>query len=674
MKWQGAAILFGAGLALLAGCGRTENTPPASTGGKGSTGAEGGSATGGAAIDGIPPCPVTPEGCGGTGATGLGGAASGGGNGAHAGSDGGTSAGEGNSTGGVSFGGSPGIAPAHPTAQVDLLFMIDNSISMADKQMVLADAMPRLLERLVTPTCVDANGEPTGYKAVGDAGCPEGSPEFAPVNDLHIGVITSSLGAHGGQTCAEATADDKAQLIGKIRSPDPSHPYDTWNDSGFLAWDPDSERNTPPGESDFGVFSDNLANMIQSVGQTGCGYEASLEAWYRFLIDPDPPTQIPQVTDASQTTKPLFPADPAQNPVLVQRAAFLRPDSALVIVVLSDENDCSIVDEGLGWLVGAQNLNGSGAFHMPRSRSVCETNPNDECCLSCSASLPAGCSSDPTCGTAALSATEDNLNLRCWDQKRRFGFELLYPLARYVTGLTETEVPRRNGTLVRNPLFPEGGRTPSMVFLNGIIGVPWQDLASKASLAANTPLEYLSHAELTAQGRWALVLGEEGDSATAPTLPSDLLMFETSKDRSTLFGAAGHPLLGVQAVLTPASESTRANAINGHETNIVDNSDLQYACIFPLPTSKDCASGAAACDCKTADSQLNRALCNGTTQTHAKAYPSVRQLRVLKAFGDLTGNAVPTSICPKTLVASESYGYGPAVSALVSRLKPVLVH
>jgi hypothetical protein len=61
-------------------------------------------------------------------------------------------------------------------------------------------------------------------------------------------------------------------------------------------------------------------------------------------------------------------------------------------------------------------------------------------------------------------------------------------------------------------------------------------------------------------------------------------------------------------------------------------------------------------------------------QIHAKAYPSVRELRVLKAFGDLTGNAVATSICPKTLVPSDSYGYGPAVSAVVSALKPVLVH
>ena len=64
--------------------------------------------------------------------------------------------------------------------------------------------------------------------------------------------------------------------------------------------------------------------------------------------------------------------------------------------------------------------------------------------------------------------------------------------------------------------------------------------------------------------------------------------------------------------------------------------------------------------------------CN-TTQTHAKAYPGIRELRVLKAFGDLTGNAVTTSICPKTLVNSDSYGYGPAVAALVNTLKPVLL-
>src|SRR6185295_15124440 len=43
--------------------------------------------------------------------------------------------------------------------KIDLLFMIDNSISMADKQSVLREAVPDLVQRLVSPNCVDGDGK-----------------------------------------------------------------------------------------------------------------------------------------------------------------------------------------------------------------------------------------------------------------------------------------------------------------------------------------------------------------------------------------------------------------------------------------------------------------------------------------------------------------------------------
>src|SRR3954468_23649260 len=44
--------------------------------------------------------------------------------------------------------------------KVDLLFMIDNSSSMGDKQAILADAVPNLITGLLKPQCVDQNGKP----------------------------------------------------------------------------------------------------------------------------------------------------------------------------------------------------------------------------------------------------------------------------------------------------------------------------------------------------------------------------------------------------------------------------------------------------------------------------------------------------------------------------------
>ncbi|MGC4095154.1 MAG: hypothetical protein QM756_45995 [Polyangiaceae bacterium] len=255
---------------------------------------------------------------------------------------GGTTPAMGSAGGATSFGGTPpsaggGGLPSNPstvvtgvpakTSQLDLLLMIDNSLTMADKQQVLASSLPALLERLVTPNCVDAQGVATG-KVSPSGTCATGAPEFLTVNDLHIAVVTSSLGAHGGQTCTDVNGDDHGQLLPKVRV-DPMYPVTTWNDSGFLAWDPASKA-SPPGDSNLITFTENLKNMVLSAGQSGCGFESQLESWYRFLIDPDPPVSVPTVTDLN-VTRPEFVAA-ASNPILQQRAQFLRPNSVVLIL------------------------------------------------------------------------------------------------------------------------------------------------------------------------------------------------------------------------------------------------------------------------------------------------------------------------------------------------------
>src|SRR5262245_8389497 len=57
--------------------------------------------------------------------------------------------------------------------KVDLLFMIDNSISMADKQRILAKAVPLLVERLTRPVCVNAQGDVTGSQPCAASSVPE---------------------------------------------------------------------------------------------------------------------------------------------------------------------------------------------------------------------------------------------------------------------------------------------------------------------------------------------------------------------------------------------------------------------------------------------------------------------------------------------------------------------
>jgi len=115
--------------------------------------------------------------------------------------------------------------------KIDLLFMIDNSTSMQDKQQILKAAVPVLVKRLVQPICVDATGKPTGQSFTNGVCAGGGGPEFSPIGDIHIGIVTSSLGSHGGNVCDTVTnPDDKAQLVPSVRTGVASY-----NDSGFLA-------------------------------------------------------------------------------------------------------------------------------------------------------------------------------------------------------------------------------------------------------------------------------------------------------------------------------------------------------------------------------------------------------------------------------------------------------
>ncbi len=571
----------------------------------------GGSSGGGSPVDG---------GVGGSGATGAGGAGGNGGTGA---------------TGGF----------VGTVDKLDLLFMVDNSISMADKQELLAQSVPALVQRLVEPRCLDADGTPTGANVP----CPSGSkPELKPVSDIHIGVVSSSLGGHGGDICdasgpnALPTSDDHSHLMGTVRPG-----LASFNGLGFLSWDP---QNKEGGTTDAAQLVSDFSAHVKGAGEQGCGYEASLESWYRFLIDPEPPAGVVQQNGFSTITG-------VDQTVLQQRAAFLRPDSAVAIVMLSDENDCSIRDSGEGvegqaWIVATS---GSG---LPRATSTCATNPDDICCFSCAQGDLPGCppvSSDPECQKGSYDPNgEDALNLRCWDQKRRFGVDWLYPTQRYVDGLTKSKIMNREGQLVENPLLA-GGRDPYLVYLVGIVGVPWQLIATEASQSDPNLLEYKTASQLQATGVWPKITPTGGQP------PTDPHMLESPTPRAGLPGPSSAP---------------GADPIIGHDWNSGSGNDLMYACIFPLPSPKDCAAVSGGCDCKFG-STTNNPLCqapNGTysdLQYYAKAYPGLRHLEVLRDLGE---QGVVASICPKVIgdTSNPSSGYNPAIDALVLRLRHLL--
>ena len=575
--------------------------------------------------------------------------------------------------------------------KIDLLFMIDNSASMSDKQAILRLAVPDLVERLVNPVCIAADGSRGETPAPG-APCPEGqSREFNAIEDIHVAVISSSLGDAGSDDfCPGEGAPgyvperaDLAHLIGSL----PRGRVGA-NEHGFLEW--------RAGATSEAEFSSSFERMVESVGENGCGWEASLESWYRFLVDPYPYRGLVRVACAGardDSRNCVQAATDAQGQVLLdqellnQRAAFLRPDSLVAVIMLSDENDCSVAVGGSSWAVGNTGRS------MNRASSACEADPNAKCCYACGTRVPDGCQADPICDAEPtrdrLAPEDDGTNLRCFDQKRRFGYDFLYPTGRYVNALRQRRLcmsksdldaqgcPEAN--LVDNPLYADG-RDSSLVFLGGIIGVPWQALASNVDadgqpLSDPQVLRYKTAAELAADDTWAEILGSPGVRwrAAADGSP-EVASSPATPPRSPYMLESQFARPGVM----------KGNPINGRDYATEDQSraatpsDLEYACIFPLPEPRDC-TGAEPTECDCTKGDFDRPLCErqpgvstpGTTQYFAKAYPGLRQLQVLHDYGE---NSIVASICARNVDISTrstraDFGYRPAIDTIVERLK-----
>jgi len=539
--------------------------------------------------------------------------------------------------------------------KIDLLLAVDNSISMADKQQILAAAVPDLVNRLVTPNCVDEAGLPTGQTVDPAGECPDGSkPEFPPIRNINVGIISSSLGDLTSGACASATVvhpDDQAHLLTRAPSP-----VNTYKDQGFLAWDPDGKRD-PAGEGDAAALAGDLTNLVIGVDQVGCGYEMQMESILRFLVDPDPYASV--VEDPPNYLKEVD----TDTVVLEQRKNFLRPDSLLAIIILSDENDCSIDIGGQGFLaLGAPFF---------RATSECDTaGPQDECCSSCGLPIAAGCDAGNSCDSAKYTTNEDHPNLKCYRQKERYGVNFLYPVARYVNAFTQPNIdPTKRdyaaddpANAVDNPIFSDltGGtgtiRSPDLVFVAGIVGVPWQAIARRdGSDQPDLSLGFKTFGELEPDLE-ALI----GDPDTA-LYPTDPFMIESVAKRSGSSALTGESPNG-------------ANSINGNDYNVSTTApnDLQYACIFPLvtpvPNGPDCDD---CIDTATCDKPLCDIAGTSTTQINAKAYPGLRELSFLRGMGP---QGIFASICPAEVddTGSPIYGYRPAVNTIIDRLKEEL--
>lgn len=202
--------------------------------------------------------------------------------------------------------------------KVDLLFMVDNSGSMREEQVNLISEIPRLVRIL-------ASGDTDG----------DGVQNFPPVNSLHVGIVSSDMGS-GNQmnvrTCTPGLGDDG---ILRARSASATAPCMATYPSGTF-------------EFMNGENTDSFAatvGCVAAIGTTGCGFEQQLEAPLKALTpsNPEPWTR-------AGYTPPRF-YDAASG--LPNRLAghgtganngFIRQNSALAVVLVTDEEDCSVSD------------------------------------------------------------------------------------------------------------------------------------------------------------------------------------------------------------------------------------------------------------------------------------------------------------------------------------------
>jgi hypothetical protein len=638
--------------------------------------------------------------------------------------------------------------------KIDLLFMIDNSASMGDKQKLLAHAVPDMITRLVQPACVDTHGNRLGMNSDMNGRCAAGKPEFPAVHDMHIGIVTSSLGGRGGtSTCSpdemnsastlglNAHNDDRGRLINRGGQAETTIP-NTLGANGaqlnFLAWYPmvaanKSANNPPPpvpAETTIGdpqtpgTLIGDFTAMIEGVHEHGCGFEAQNEAWYRFLVQPDPFDQI-QINGTRASLTGL------DSVILQQRAAFLRPDSLLAVIVVTDENEevsNPLSISGQGWLYQTSPFLGSPTYGAPEGTVECQSTPgpmsgpNDPNCTSCALSsvqsasnFSSRCPDNPPGGVQGfLSAKNDSVNVRFFHQKQRFGVFAGYPIERYTRGLTKPSVPDRdhevdgNGNYVGdqdkyancvNPIFAQnlptdpkadrchltrGPRTPDQVYYAAIGGVPHELLQAQSGdteCTAGTPQADCPQKGQLTDSDWLAITGQDPEHYDFSG--ADFHMLESEDPR------------GGSNCLPNGTDG--CDPINGREWNTAlggSKQDLQFACIFQLtdpqtgaPAPKDCTlmQYHDACDCEPSQGVANpfaKPLCQKDTngqytpiQAFGKAYPSVREMVIAHTMGK---QGIVSSLCPIHVsykngdLTDPLYGYRPAANAVVNRLKDSL--
>ncbi|HEX5062284.1 MAG TPA: hypothetical protein VFV99_23095 [Kofleriaceae bacterium] len=211
--------------------------------------------------------------------------------------------------------------PVTVNRDIDILFIIDDSPSMLDKQTNLKNNFPNFINVLNTI----------------EGGLP----------NVHLGVASSDLGTKGAADAQAApgigSGPGSCSGNGKSGNLQLGNPASTLVTGNFISdtKNPDGTRTTN--------YSGSLANAfssIASLGASGCGFEQHIEAAKRALNN---------------------------NPA---NAGFMRPNAYLALIFIQDEDDCSM---NHATLVGSDTttLGPLQSFRCNRFGHKCTTGGNN---------------------------------------------------------------------------------------------------------------------------------------------------------------------------------------------------------------------------------------------------------------------------------------------------------
>lgn len=216
-------------------------------------------------------------------------------------------------------------------SKADVLFVVDDSGSMCQEHRALTQAFGGFIQGLTERLGVDA--------------------------DLRIAVTTTDILTEG--RIKGAFRDEVARPVGALNCEDPetSRPFiPDVADCDALLVDPDNDRRLADGPilrfgGEGGISDPAELDMkfrcLAMVGTLGHGYEKGLEAM-RISLSCDGPNGTMFegccVPDASAPGGERFDATCAGG-----EPAFLRPEVPLIVVIVSDEPDCSVGADNPAW-------------------------------------------------------------------------------------------------------------------------------------------------------------------------------------------------------------------------------------------------------------------------------------------------------------------------------------